>query len=111
MQPSITVLNEGVPPFKESSDRKFETLLKAFFILAVQALQPTLAVSSVCQTVANWTRTMNNQHSPVFQNHAFTQQLPSAVLFCVKWNVPKPLSSVAASSSQNAERLLILTRL
>lgn len=41
---------------------------------------------SVCQTAAKWPRAMNNQHDPVFQEWALTeqlQQLPAALLFGV----------------------------
>lgn len=68
---------------KDSVDRKFGMHLKALFTLADPALQPALSGISVCQTSTDWTRTIYNQHDPVFQDHAVAdqlQQLPSALL-------------------------------
>lgn len=94
--PAISVLNKhltlpikDVLSFKDSADKKFEMLLKALFNLSGSSLQPAFTAISVCQTTAD---SMNNQHDPVFQDHAVAQQLqqlPSALLFCeMPWNTP-----------------------
>lgn len=67
--------------------------LKALFTLAGQDLQPAFFAISVYQTAADWTRAMNNQRDPVFQDCVLTehlQQLPSSLLFFV-W-IPSDIS-------------------
>lgn len=52
-------------------------LLEALYPCKPRALQPALAAFKICQTAANWTGAVNNQHNPVYQ-----KELPSALLFC-----------------------------
>lgn len=68
----LTVPNENVHSVKDSKDKKFEMLLKTLSIAGC-ALQPAIAAVSVCQRAANYTRTMNNQQDPLFQDHTLTE--------------------------------------
>lgn len=91
--PEVSVLNkhlivpiEDVPSLKDSVDGTFETLLKPFFALAGPALQSALFAISVCQTAANWTKIMNNQHDPVFQDCVVAEQLQLPFSFFHNYN-------------------------
>lgn len=72
------VPTEDVPSLKDSARRKL-------FALVLQA-RPCNHLLLLFQTAVNWTRTKNNKHGHVFQDHFVTeqlQQLLSALLFYV----------------------------